>query len=98
MYQSTVLAIKKHSLAKEKQQFANKIRENYKDYIKNPSKLVNTLFRDRTKKLSKKTEDYFNKMIFTNDWIKFKTFFGHKKIDIDPEDNISTHCFPNQSI
>ena len=93
VHQSTNLAIKKHALAKEKKQFVDKIREKYKDYINNPAKLVNSIFRDRKKKLPKKAEDYFNKMIFTDDWNKFKTFFGHKKIEIDPEDNLGTHLF-----
>ena len=90
VYQSTVLAMKRHQLANDKQQLVAMHREKYKDYISGSNKLVSSRFRDRGKKQQKRVEDYFNKMIFTDDWIRFKTFFGHKKLEIDPEDNMST--------
>ena len=82
--------MKKHQLASEKQQLATRIKEKYKGYLNSQSQLASSRVRDRVRKQKKKPEDYFNKMIFTDDWMKFKTFFGHKKLDVDPEENIST--------
>ena len=80
--------MKHYRFQKNKRKLVEELRAKYSDYLDGSR----TSLRSRLQLITKSSEllpaNDFNKMLFTEPWIKFKTFFGHKKAEIDPEDNL----------
>lgn len=80
--------MKQYKFQKNKNKLVEELRAKYKDYLDSSRRSLHSRFGQRAKRSASNPANSFNKMIFTEPWVKFKTFFGHKKVEVDPEDNL----------
>ena len=80
--------MKLHRFQKNKSRLVEELRLKYRDYLDGYKSSLRSQLQQRAERSVINPANGFNKMIFAEPWTKFKTFFGHKKVEVDPEDNL----------